>query len=239
MKRKAFMFLILIFSLIMLLGVTVFAKQLLMENSDPVVMYVGESPVSEELFRILMNREKAKVSALLPAKKESSSSSGYWNEDYDGITPGQLLIENTAQKAVYVAVVYEEAKACGLAEYFDATEFDKALKDENNRRREAMEKGEIIYGLPEFDKDTYFTYIFSNLEIKLKDKLFPPESISEEKLQNLYEEKRACGIEKSFEESRRGLSMEIAEKMYREYIADKCAPAEIKFAQDYRNLEIK
>ncbi|MCR5254904.1 MAG: hypothetical protein K6D96_03160 [Acetatifactor sp.] len=239
MKRKVFMFLILIFSLIMLLGVTVFAKQLLIENSDPVVMYVGESPVSEELFRILMNREKAKVSALLPAKKESSSSNGYWDEDHDGITPRKLLMEKTAEKAKYVAAVYREAATLGLTEYFDSARFDKALENENKRRKEAIESGEIIYGVPEYDKDTYFTYIFSNLEIRLKEKLFPQDTITEEELRSLYKEKQACGLEKSFEDSRKGLVAEVSEKLFKEYMAEKCAEAEIRFVRDCWEIEIE
>lgn len=66
--------------------------------------------------------------------------------------------------------------------------FLKSLKEENEKRKEAVKKGQVIYGPEQYGVNEYFDYQLANHVFKLKEKLFTGEfAVSEEDMRNKYE----------------------------------------------------
>lgn len=66
--------------------------------------------------------------------------------------------------------------------------FIKSFIEENERRKKALDKGEIIYGLKEFQEDDYYSYLHSKRVLLLKEILAADEfAIDNEKLKLYYD----------------------------------------------------
>lgn len=88
----------------------------------------------------------------------------------------------TAEKAKIAAM-----QRYGVLEGFCHDQLLKAFEQENARRKEMVDKGQVIYGLQYFDELNFYTYILSNALLETERKInreYPP---SERELQELYD----------------------------------------------------
>ncbi len=73
----------------------------------------------------------------------------------------------------YVHAVYDLAKECGDVSDSSYKALEKRWKDENAKRSEKVEKGEVVYGLKEYTFQLYLQYEVSTLKEKNTAMMIP------------------------------------------------------------------
>jgi hypothetical protein len=96
---------------------------------------------------------------------------GNWMRSCDVTTPAEALKKRTLETLIRIKTVQVCAKKAGLVSDISYQGFLVALKAENARRIKVKESGGIIYGPVQYSEEVYYNYLYSNLEIRLKEYL--------------------------------------------------------------------
>lgn len=75
----------------------------------------------------------------------------------------QTALENCMRRQLIFQLAVRE----GLMETSDYKELIQLMEQENKKRMEADQKGEVVYGILKYTEETYFTYLLSNMTEKL------------------------------------------------------------------------
>ncbi|WP_146767235.1 hypothetical protein [Paenibacillus sp. YN15] len=157
-------------------------------NTDEVVLYVNDEPVTRQEFTLYMQDTIAQVAAEFHQKYEAEASGDFWTTAYNGRTPLAELKERTISKIVSAKVEQIQARSYGIIEDIGYRAFQKALKDENERRAKAVRQGEAVYGPVRFGEREYASYLQGAMEEKLQQVLWEEKlRAPEEQLQSYYE----------------------------------------------------
>ena len=78
----------------------------------------------------------------------------------------EILTENTVEQLKYIHAVYDLAEECGDVSDSSYEALEKRWKDENAKRSEKVENGEVVYGLKEYTFQIYLQYEMSTLKEK-------------------------------------------------------------------------
>lgn len=112
----------------------------------------------------------------------------FWSKNFDGVTPREYLTEKTIENCALIKLQTLKMKEMGLINDISYQSFLRDLKTENQRRKENVQKGGIIYGPEQYSENEYFEYVFSNLRKELKEKMATELGWNEEsRLQEYYE----------------------------------------------------
>jgi len=149
------------------------------------VALVNGQPITERMFKHMLRRFRAEV---IGEFSPPALDSAFWDTPVRGRTPRDVLKKRALAECIRIGVQLQMASREGLLEH---PEFDAIMAElpiENQRRREAQRGGQVIYGPTQFTEDTYFSYRFSNLLIRLKERLGAQElAPSRQDLKRAYE----------------------------------------------------
>lgn len=179
-----------IFLASIILSTTIFmvnAQSEFSNNSDIVATVNGESIYSKE-FQNCLTDGSAVVYNYFYNKYEADYNEDFWNTDFEGEVPIEMLKEATLKSLVATKVQQSLMKKYNLWADTSYPSFLKELDEENKRRQKAHENGEVIYGPIEYDEMNYFSYVFSNKLIELKKKLSEEQDLSKGDITEFYEE---------------------------------------------------
>lgn len=95
----------------------------------------------------------------------------FWDKELGGITPREFLMENTAKACALIKIQELKMKEKGILSDISYSSFLKDFERENKRRREIVSQGGVIYGPQQYSENDYFEYVFSNLQVDLKDQM--------------------------------------------------------------------
>lgn len=184
-----------VFVSIAFLGILIIISMyLLMANRsvaehDP-ALTVNNEPIAAGEFRARLSYNYvAKTYSYFKDKYGVDPGKDFWTTTYGGESPISYAREATLNDEVRIKVQQLLMKQNGIISDISYEGFLKSLADENQRRQEAVKKGQIVYGPTQFGENEYFDYQFSNSVFKLKEKLYAG-SISEDDLRKLYERDR-------------------------------------------------
>lgn len=147
----------------------------------------GES-IGEKEFLRQLNLERAVTVNYFKQKYNAEVKGDFWTRDFGGEVPVQYAKERTLKECISIKVQQALAKEQGLIEDITYTAFLKKLAEENKTRKEAVKNHQVIYGPEQYDENGYFSHLFSNLVIRLKEKLLDSEfKPSDAELREYYE----------------------------------------------------
>lgn len=104
------------------------------------------------------------------------------------------LKEKALQECVRIKVQQKLGIDNGLMTSAAYTDFLKSFDEENQRRREAMNAGKVVYGPEQYTEDAYYSVSFSDMVYKLKEKL--TFEVSQEEIEDYYNSEVAKGTYK-------------------------------------------
>ncbi|MDF2986809.1 MAG: hypothetical protein K0R50_2319 [Eubacterium sp.] len=152
---------------------------------------VNGEPISIDLFKSKLQSESSNTYDYFYRKYGAKDSENFWTTGYHGEIPIEYARKNALNKCIEILVQQKLAKNKGVVEDISYAAFLKDLEKENTRRREAVDKGEIIYGPVRYSEKDYFDYTFSNMVISLKEQLRTNEfALTEDEVKKLYYQKK-------------------------------------------------
>lgn len=155
-----------------------------------IVMCVDTEPVTVREFMQRMEYEYRAITIdYFTNKYDVAIEEDFWNQEFDGITPKDYLINKTTQACTEIKIQELEMKKMGLLEDISYSSFLDDLQIENQRRKEIIEEGGVIYGPEQYSENEYFEYVFGNLKKDLKNKMADTYGWLEEKELKKYYDK--------------------------------------------------
>lgn len=127
---------------------------------------VGGHTISKDEYVNCMKSVEYDTKMQIQQDYDAVYEDGFWGKKYDGKYGYEILTENTVEQLKYVHAVYDLAEECGDVSDSSYEALEKRWKDENAKRSEKVEKGEVVYGLKEYTFQLYLQYEMSTLKEK-------------------------------------------------------------------------
>ena len=113
---------------------------------------VGGHTISKDEYVNCMKSVEYDTKMQMQQDYDAVYEDGFWGKKYDGKYGYEILTENTVE--------------CGDVSDSSYKALEKRWKDENAKRSEKVEKGEVVYGLKEYTFQLYLQYEMSTLKEK-------------------------------------------------------------------------
>jgi len=138
---------------------------------EDTVLKINSSEVSGAEYRLLLGQEKALTYNYFYQKHGVQKTKDFWETTFDGENPGNFIKDRVNQKLVRIKVIQELSSEMKITQPFSYTDFIAHWKNDNNERKKNHGAGQVVYGPVKTNIQEYYAYLFTNLEIRLKDKL--------------------------------------------------------------------
>lgn len=135
---------------------------------DATVVMINDEPVSADEYKLVMDRQVARVYSHFKQTRDLDDCAGYWSASSGPEGPLAKLREMTLEELIRIKVYQSQAKARGLVKETRFARFRAAFEGENDRRLAAKAKGEVIYGPPQYRLTTYYFILLGDLVFKLE-----------------------------------------------------------------------
>lgn len=135
------------------------------------VATVNGEPIAEGEVEALMERLKPEVRNYFSRQGLKVDSAAFWEQEHRGEQPIQVLRARAMEEAVRRKLEMVLAKQYGLIGFTTYAELQQAHQQENERRKEAVARGEVIYGPVTYSEIEYANYLISNVRIRLKSEM--------------------------------------------------------------------
>lgn len=141
------------------------------------VLTVNGADVSEREFEAAMALERVSVIHEFQTKHGAEYNSDFWDKSFGGTTPSETLRTRALERCINIKLQQTAAVQVGILKEGDTSysSFLTMLEEENKRRKEAADSGQIIYGPKNYGEEEFFKYTFNNMVIRLKEKLVETE----------------------------------------------------------------
>lgn len=160
-------------------------------SGEATVFTVNGEPVSKDEFLNVMSGLRANVFSYFVQKYGVADSSKFWTTSVQGEIPIEVLKQKALDKLKTIKTEQIVMKNYGIASDISYSGFLDNLKAENERRKKAVEKKQVIYGPQQFDASGYYDILHGNRMEELKNKLAGKELASnEEEIKNAYDENK-------------------------------------------------
>lgn len=137
-------------------------------NKEPVIARVNGFPLTIREFEIYLEESRTEViSHFIREYNLNAISQGFWEQEFDGQKPADLLKEIALQKAIQtkIRLVYMHEK--NVIESPDYNEFLKIYSNFCQERNQT--NGSRKFGPVQFSERAFFNYWYSNAIIELKN----------------------------------------------------------------------
>ncbi|WP_141505496.1 hypothetical protein [Paenibacillus luteus] len=163
-------------------------------HADEIVAKVNGEPIRLGELALLMARKRSETIRYFFDTYQAEDSAEYWTTDYEGERPIDWLKAAALEEAVRIKVQQIIAKDEGIVERIDYTAFREDWQKENERRLKAAEKKELLYGPLQYEENTYYDYLFSNMVLQYKEMLRERDGLSVAEGERRYEEQVTKGL---------------------------------------------
>lgn len=156
-------------------------------GSEEAVLYVGDEPISEAEYKMLAEEYKNQV--CMQYTTEQVNSDDFWQTKTDGTAPWELLDELVREELRYNYALKNLAEELSVTEDYTYEELLESGEKENDSRSRTLDSEEgTVYGLTDFDEQTYYKYWYSNLETQVTKALVENETaVTEEECKSYYD----------------------------------------------------
>lgn len=146
-------------------------------SEEKQVLTVNGTDVSQREFEAAMALERVSVIHEFQTKYSAEYNSDFWGKSFGGTTPAETLRTRALERCINIKLQQTAAVQAGILKESDISYsgFLSMLEEENKRRKEAVDNGEIIYGPKKYEEEEFFKYTFNNMVIRLKEKLVETE----------------------------------------------------------------
>lgn len=135
-------------------------------DSEEAVLYIEDEPVSEAEYKLLAEEYRNQVS--MQYTTEQVNRDDFWQTKIDGTAPWELLDELVRTQLRYNYTLKKIAVELSVTEDYTYEELLETGKEENDSRFAALDSEDgTVYGLKDFDEQTYYKYWYSNLETQV------------------------------------------------------------------------
>ena len=157
-------------------------------GSDAIVLYINDTPVTEQEFLLYAVEKKATTAGYFMDKYSAEYGDGFWELDFNGEKPKDKLKSETLEEIVTVKIKQQTAVEYGALDSCDYEDIHKKFTTENERRSKTKSDGGVVYGVSEYSEQQYLHDFNAKLEIATKNVLRENTEITTDELRNYYEE---------------------------------------------------
>ncbi|HHW00179.1 MAG TPA: hypothetical protein GXX36_11555 [Clostridiaceae bacterium] len=156
-------------------------------DSD-IVALIENEPVTVKEFRHYILEERGAVIEYFRNKYGVQDDPDFWSSSYNGENPSEVVKRNAINEIKRTKVQLLMAQKEGIIENISYESLLREMEKENKKRKEAIEKKQIIFGLKEYDPRTYLFYKMAELSKELKSRLLAKLNVSDEQIRDYYEQ---------------------------------------------------
>jgi hypothetical protein len=169
------------------LWVLAFAAAMAAAQPSDTVAFVNNYPISAAELAIGMARRRAEVLQYFSQRKARTDSRNFWTTDAGGEVPADVLKKKALDDCVSNKIEQIFALQMKVVDDIRFSTLQKQRSQENPIRRKMAADGGVVYGPVEYDEDSYFRYIHSNMVIELKKRLSEQTAIPDSMLRARYQ----------------------------------------------------
>lgn len=159
----------------------------------------------------------------------------YWSAEIGDTTPLEYLKKSAVDEIVRIKVIQIEAKKHGLKSEMQYSAQVKDWKEDNAKRIQADEAGEIVYGVVERSFYTYINTCFLEVQSDLQEKLKQNEIIiTENEMRQYYNAHPDYFEGQKYEDVTNTIYGWIFDERYEKYVEELIRKAEIT----YQDMEV-
>lgn len=166
LSKKGFLLFIPVILLIISLAIAILRFQ----SQNTYAASVNGEPISKEMFRQVLLRNTSQIYDYFKKKYGVDDNKDFWTTGYGGEVPVVMARERALDECIRVQVQLILARKKGLIINTSYSSFLKELDKENKRRKDAIEKGQPVYGVSQYNEQTFYIDFFTKLIMKLKEK---------------------------------------------------------------------
>lgn len=141
------------------------------KNSKTALASVDGNKIYADEMKYYILKERASVIQKFSQNGADVSDKEFWNKPHEGLIPAESLAERAFESLRRDKALFSESAKRGLSEKLDFEKINENMQAENKARADALKEGSPVYGVSEYTIETYFDYLKSNLEIKLREQL--------------------------------------------------------------------
>lgn len=164
-----------------------------MANS-PYVLSINGVHVSKQEFEAAMRLERVGVIHEFQSKYGADYDQSFWDKSFNGVTPMESLRKIALDRCITIKLQQIAAAKLDIMDENNISypRFLELWKKENERRQQAVAKGEIIYGPQSFGEEEFYQYTINNMGIRLKEELAKSElDLSSDAIITYYQEHKS------------------------------------------------
>lgn len=135
------------------------------------VISINGVNISEKEYLLHLKTEIANTYNYFYLQFGAQPTESFWTEVYEGERPIDYIKKRTDDKLLRIKIIQELGAEMQVTPSFDYSDFLNHWQTENSERKAKKESGQVVYGPIEIEEDSYYNYLLSNLEIRLKEKL--------------------------------------------------------------------
>lgn len=200
-------------------------------KENQVIGTVNGKEISQGLFMERVRENRAGTYAYFQEKYGVDEEADFWNKEFGGEVPAEFLKQQALDDCVFIMVQQEMALEKGIISDMSYDSFLQDLKNENERRKQAISQGKVIYGPVEYTEENYFTYVFSNMVIELKRAMAQELMPEDEEIYREYQSRPQLQ-DRDYEEVKDALAAKIIDKKYDQLVAEKIEEAELEIDRE-------
>lgn len=153
------------------------------EDSDTVMEIAGQ-PVVKAEYQMVLKHYAPEVKRQYST--EEANAENFW--ELEEGRPLEQVMELAEEDLTRKKVVARLAGEAGIGEKADYLSIMEGMGAENTEREGKVSSGEVVYGLTSFAPEDYYSYVYTSLESQLLEKLKSSHPISDEELEEIYQE---------------------------------------------------
>lgn len=164
---------------------------------NPVIAWINGEPLTAEELGLSLQRNKASVIKHFKDAYGADDSPDFWETAFNGEVPIQLLKQKSLDESSRIKIQQMLAREKGIVQDISYAGFLGSLEKENNRRKEALQNRQVIYGPAEYSKETYYDKLFSDLVHDLQAKLASEWTFPDQEIEAYYEAEKNAKFKKT------------------------------------------
>ncbi|GMQ61953.1 peptidyl-prolyl cis-trans isomerase [Vallitalea maricola] len=170
-RKRVYFFSLGIFMILLTIAMIFTIKIFRRSNEDVVVANINGEEITRKEFIARLKDHRAIIYNYFKNQYNVDDSNNFWTSEYGGEVPIEVSREKTLKELVRIKIEQSLARENGLIDDITYKEFLKKLKNENERRKKALENNEVIYGPTEYGESEYFSYTHSTMILELIETL--------------------------------------------------------------------
>lgn len=147
--------------------------------------------VPEEEFRLFCAENRLDVMNDFKEKYQADiGSSEFWEKEYEGESPAAVLKDRALEQLTRVKVEQAAAVEAGMVKDASYGYIMQLMEEENEKRRDAYENGQIVMGKLDYEEKEFYFYVTGLMRSSLKAELQDEFGITDSEVKALYEENK-------------------------------------------------